>query len=247
MRFVRELAEPWGLLLAATSAGAAWAVQLPVVAAIGVGVTVLAARAGVAAATRAKPAAEPEERALPDVEPGSAEADWLRRAEAAAAGFESISGSLDTGPLAERVADMEPVVRETVDTLRRLAGRASATGKALARVDLGAVSAEKARLTKDLKTADDDDIRGDLLQSLEAVQAQEDVHTRLSSARRKLLAQLRSGALGLDGLVARAAELSAATGDSLLDTTTIGELSEQLEGIRRGVVETEEATRRSLS
>ncbi|MGY6656942.1 hypothetical protein ACXIZN_32750 [Amycolatopsis sp. TRM77291] len=245
MRFVRELAEPWGLLLAATSAGAAWAVQLPVLAALGVGVTVLAARAGVAAATRPKPLPEPEERPLPDVEPGSPEADWLRRAEAAADGFGSISASLDTGPLADRVADMEPVVRETVDTLRRLAARASATGKALARVDLGAVSAEKARLRKDLKTADDD-IRGDLIQSLEAVQAQEDVHARLSSAQRKLLAQLRSGALGLDGLVARAAELSAATGDSLLDTTTIGELSEQLEGIRRGVVETEEATRRSL-
>ncbi|UUV28336.1 hypothetical protein NQK81_26425 [Amycolatopsis roodepoortensis] len=245
MRFVRELTEPWGLLLAATSAGAAWAVQLPVLAALGVGVTVLAARAGVAAATRPKPLPEPEERPLPDVEPGSPEADWLRRAEAAADGFGSISASLDTGPLADRVADMEPVVRETVDTLRRLAARASATGKALARVDLGAVSAEKARLRKDLKSADDD-IRGDLIQSLEAVQAQEDVHARLSSAQRKLLAQLRSGALGLDGLVARAAELSAATGDSLLDTTTIGELSEQLEGIRRGVVETEEATRRSF-
>ncbi|WP_340685955.1 hypothetical protein LCL61_06185 [Amycolatopsis coloradensis] len=245
MRFVRELAEPWGLLLAATSAGAAWAVQLPVLAALGVGVTVLAARAGVAAATRPKPLPENEERPLPDVEPGSPEADWLRRAEAAADGFRSISASLDTGPLAGRVADMEPVVRETVDTLHRLAARASATGKALARVDLGAVSAEKARLRKDLKTADDD-IRGDLTQSLEAVQAQEDVHARLSSAQRKLLAQLRSGALGLDSLVARAAELSAATGDSLLDTTTIGELSEQLEGIRRGVVETEEATRRSL-
>ncbi|MGW5699585.1 hypothetical protein [Amycolatopsis japonica] len=246
MRFVRELAEPWGLLLAATSAGAAWAVQLPTLAALGVGVTVLAARAGVAAATRPKPLPEPEERPLPDVEPGSPEASWVRRAEAAADGFRSISASLDTGPLADRVAAMEPVVRETVDTLRRLAARTSATGKALARVDLGAVSAEKARLRKELKTADDD-IRGDLTQSLESVQAQEDVHTRLSSAQRKLVAQLRSGALGLDGLVARAAELSAATGDALLDTTTIGELSEQLEGIRRGVVETEEATRRSLS
>ncbi len=245
MRFVRELAEPWGLLLAATSAGAAWAVQLPVLAALGVGVTVLAARAGVAAATRPKPLPEPEERPLPDVEPGSPEAGWVRCAEAAADGFRSISASLGTGPLADRVAAMEPVVQETVDTLRRLAARTSATGKALARVDLGAVSAEKARLRKELKTADDD-IRGDLNQSLESVQAQEDVHTRLSSAQRKLLAQLRSGALGLDGLVARAAELSAATGDSLLDTTTIGELSEQLEGIRRGVVETEEATRRSL-
>ncbi|MEV6905400.1 hypothetical protein [Amycolatopsis sp. NPDC051071] len=246
MRFVRELAEPWGLLLAATSAGAAWAVQLPVVAALGVGVTVLAARAGIAVASRVKPAPEPEERALPDVEPSSPEADWLRRAEAAADGFRSISASLTAGPLADRVTDMEPVVRETVDTLRRLAGRTSATGKALERVDKGAVAAEKARLRKELKTADDD-IRGDLQQSMEAVQAQEDVHTRLSSAQRKLLAQLRSGALGLDGLVARAAELSAATGDSLLDTHTIGELSEQLEGIRRGVVETEEATRRSLS
>ncbi|MER6663570.1 hypothetical protein ABT256_03415 [Amycolatopsis japonica] len=246
MRFVRELAEPWGLLLAATSAGAAWAVQLPALAALGVGVTVLAARAGVAAATRPKPLPEPEERPLPDVEPGSPEASWVRRAEAAADGFRSISASLDTGPLADRVAAMEPVVRETVDTLRRLAARTSATGKALARVNLGAVSGEKARLRKELKTADDD-IRGDLTQSLEAVQAQEDVHARLSSAQRKLLAQLRSGALGLDGLVARAAELSAATGDALLDTTTIGELSEQLEGIRRGVVETEEATRRYLS
>ncbi len=246
MRFVRELAEPWGVLLAATSAGAAWAVQLPVVAAVGVGVTVLAARAGIAVASRGKPAPEPEERALPDVEPGSPEADWLRRAWAAAEGFQSISDSLAAGPLADRVSGMEPIVRETVDTLQRLAGRTSATGKALARVDAGAVAAEKARLRKELKSAGDD-IRGDLRQSLEAVQAQEDVHARLSSAQRKLLAQLRSGALGLDGLVARAAELSAATGDSLIDTRTIGELSEQLEGIRRGVVETEEATRRSLT
>jgi hypothetical protein len=246
MRFVRELAEPWGLLLAATSAGAAWAVQLPPLAAVGVGVTVLAARAGVAVASRPKQVAEPEAKPPPDVEPGSPEANWLRRAEAAAEGFESISGSLEAGPLADRVADMEPVVRETVDTLRRLAGRASATGKALARVNASSVAAEKARLRKALETADDD-IRGDLLQSLESVQAQEDVHSRLSGAQRKLLAQLQSGALGLDGLVARAAELSAATGDSLLDTRTIGELSEQLEGIRRGVVETEEATRRSLS
>lgn len=245
MRFVRELAEPWGLLLAATSAGAAWAVQLPPLAAAGVGVTVLAARAGVALASRPKQIAQPETKPPPDVQPGSPEANWLRRAEAAAEGFQSISGSLDAGPLADRVIDMEPVVRETVDTLRRLAGRASATGKALARVNASSVADEKARLRKALETADDD-IRGDLLQSLESVQAQEDVHVRLSGAQRKLLAQLQSGALGLDGLVARAAELSAATGDSLLDTRTISELGEQLEGIRRGVVETEEATRRSL-
>src|SRR4051794_7056554 len=244
MKFARELAEPWGLVLAATSAGMAWAVQLPVVAAIGVGVAVLAARAGVAVATREK---EPERREarLLDVSPGSAEENWLRRAEAAAEGFVSLSDSLDSGPLADRVADMEPVVRETLETLRRLAGRASATGKALSRVDLDAVKRERQRLEQSMTSAREE-VRGDLEQALASVQAQADVHARLSGARDKLLAQLQSGALGLDSLVARVAELTAATTDVTVDTGAVRELSDQLEGIRQGVLETEQATRKSL-
>lgn len=244
MRFARELAEPWGLLLAATSAGVAWAVQLPVVAAVGVGVAVLAARAGVALVGREK---EPEVRQarVLDVARGSVEESWLRRAESAADGFVSLSDSLDSGPLADRVADMEPVVRETLETLQRLAGRASATGKALSRVDPQAVATERQRLERALTSAHED-VRGDLEQALASVQAQADVHTRLSGAQAKLLAQLQSGALGLDSLVARVAELTAATTGLAVDTGTVRELSDELEGIRRGVVETEEATRRSL-
>jgi hypothetical protein len=244
MKFARELAEPWGLLLAATSAGMAWAVQLPVVAAIGVGVAVLAARAGVAVATREKEPPPREARVL-DVTPGSAEENWLHRAEGAAEGFGSLSASLVAGPLAERVADMEPVVRETLSTLRRLAGRASATGLALARVDPDAVAHERRRLQRELRTANPE-VRGDLEQALTAVQAQADVHARLSGARDKLLAQLQSGALGLDSLVARVAELTAATSDVTVDTGAVRELSDQLEGIRQGVLETEQATRKSL-
>jgi hypothetical protein len=244
MRFVRELAEPWGLLLGATSAGVAWAVQLPVVAALGVGVAVLAARAGVALVTREKEPPAREARVL-DVTPGSAEAGWLQRAEHAADGFVSLSDSLGSGPLADRVADMEPVVRETLSTLQRLAGRASATGKALSRVDLEAVAREQRRLKAELRSAHED-VRGDLESALNAVQAQADVHTRLSGARDKLLAQLQSGALGLDSLVARVAELTAATTDFAVDTGAVRELSDQLEGIRQGVLETEQATRRSL-
>lgn len=244
MRFVRELAEPWGLLLGATSAGVAWAVQLPVAAALGVGVAVLAARAGVALATREKEP-QPREARVLDVTPGSAEANWRQRAVHAAEGFASLSDSLGPGPLADRVADMEPVVRETLSTLERLAGRASATGKALSRVDLEAVAREKRRLTGELKSANED-VRGDLESALSAVQAQADVHARLSGARDKLLAQLQSGALGLDSLVARVAELTAATTDFAVDTGAVRELSDQLEGIRQGVLETEQATRRSL-
>ncbi|MFJ1762696.1 hypothetical protein ACIOD2_20425 [Amycolatopsis sp. NPDC088138] len=242
MKFARELAEPWGLFLGAASAGVAWAVQLPVVAALGVGIAVLAARAGVAVATREPP---PREARVLDVTPGSAEANWLQRAEHAAEGFGSLSDSLDSGPLADRVADMEPVVQETLSTLQRLAGRASATGKALSRVDLEAVAREKRRLKGELKSAHED-VRGDLESALSAVQAQADVHARLSGARDKLLAQLQSGALGLDSLVARVAELTAATTDFAVDTGAVRELSDQLEGIRQGVLETEQATRRSL-
>jgi hypothetical protein len=244
MKFARELAEPWGLLLAATSAGVAWAVQLPVVASLGVGVAVLAAWAGVAVATREKEPERREARVL-DVASGSAEENWLRRAEGAADGFASLSESLDAGPLADRVADMEPVVQETLATLRRLAGRASATGKALSRVDLDTVTRERRRLEQSMGSAREE-VRGDLEQALSAVQAQEDVHARLSGARDKLLAQLQSGALGLDSLVARVAELTAATTDFAVDTGAVRELSDQLEGIRQGVLETEQATRKSL-
>jgi hypothetical protein len=244
MKFARELAEPWGLLLAATSAGVAWAVQLPVVASLGVGVAVLAAWAGVGVATREKEPSPREARIL-DVAAGSAEANWLRRAEGAADGFGSLSESLDAGPLADRVADMEPVVQETLATLRRLAGRASATGKALSRVDLETVTRERRRLEQSMGSAREE-VRGDLEQALSAVQAQEDVHARLSGARDKLLAQLQSGALGLDSLVARVAELTAATTDVAVDTGAVRELSDQLEGIRQGVLETEQATRKSL-
>ncbi|MGK3199819.1 hypothetical protein [Amycolatopsis sp. MEPSY49] len=243
MKFARELAEPWGLLLAATSAGVAWAVQLPVLVALLIGVAVLAARAGVASLGRESAPERREARVL-DVAPGSDEENWLRRAEGAADGFASLSSSLDAGPLADRVADMEPVVRETLATLERLAGRASATGKALSRVDLDAVTRERRRLERSLSSAREE-VRGDLEQALAAVQAQEDVHTRLSGARDKLLAQLQSGALGLDSLVARVAELTAAT-DFAVDTGAVRELSDQLEGIRQGVLETEQATRKSL-
>ena len=244
MRFVRELAEPWGLLLAATAAGVAWAVQLPVFAALLVGIAVLVARAGVTALTHEK-APGPRQARVLGVTPGSPEASWLQRAEQAADGFVSLSGSLASGPLADRVADMEPVVEETLQTLRRLAGRASATGNALARVDAKAVENERRRLERALGSATDD-VRGDLEQALASVRAQADVHERLSGARAKLLAQLQSGALGLDSLVARVAELTAATTDLTPDTGPVRELSDELEGIRRGVVENEEATRRSL-
>lgn len=241
MRFGRELLEPWGLLLAATAAGVAWAVDLPAVAVVAVAVAVLAARASVA--TMGRRTGRPV-KALPEIDRRSAEGQWLGRARVAAARFASISDSLADGPLADQVATMGASIEESVTTLHRLAGRASATGKALGHIDTAALAAERSRLATSLHTAADD-VRADLNQAMAAVQAQEDVHARLS-ARNKLLAQLQSGALGLESLVTRAVELSATTEYTSVDTDTTIELTDQLEGIRRGILETDQATRQAL-
>jgi hypothetical protein len=242
MGFAKELREPWGLLLAAGTAGVAWAVQLSPLAAVCAGVVVLGTRAGVAALGNK---GVPEPVKAIDVDPRSPEGGWAARAAAAASGFESVSASLRGGPLAERVADMEPGVQETVVTLRRLAERATMTGRAADRVNLSSLTVEKARLHRSLQSASED-VRGDLDQALASVQAQEDVHARLTGARNKLLARLQSGTLGLEALVTRVVELSALEDSDTPDTSMVADLGDQLEGIRRGVVETDEATRRAL-
>lgn len=242
-RFLRELTEPWGLLLAATSAGAAWAVQLPVVAAAGIGGAVLIAKAGIAAWQEAHNPTSPDSQ---PVTPGSAEAGWLDRAEDAANDFSSLSESMPPGPLADQVRGMRPTVEETLDSLVRLAGRASVTAHALGRIDAGALADEKSTLQHSRASAGTD-VRASLDKSLASLERQQAVHQRLSDTRAKLLAQLQSGAHGLEELVARLIELDATSAVSpAFGGDTVGEVADQLEGLRRGVVETDKATRQVL-
>ncbi len=246
MGYAKELADPWGLLLAASSAGVAWAIHLPVLATVGDGAVVLAARAGVAGWAKEDDPPELARAAGVEVDPNTPEHLWLDRARAAEADFDAVSGSIPAGPLAEQVAGMAGAVDETVRTLHRLAGRATMTGRALVRVDPQALDADEKRLTRSRRSADAD-LHPEIDRSLESVRAQRDVHRRLSSANDKLLAQLESGAIGLEGLVARVVELSAtADAHPAPGTDLVRDLADQLEGIRRGVVETEETTRRAV-
>jgi pimeloyl-ACP methyl ester carboxylesterase len=238
MRFLRELAEPWGVLLAATSAGAAWAVQLPVAAAAGVGAVVLVSKAAIAAwQSRDDKGPEP-----PQIEPRSEEAKWVRRAEDAADDFDSLSRSLSPGPLADQVKGMESSVDETLETLRRLAGRASTTAQAMRRIDPGALAEERQQLQRRRRGVGGEDVE----KSLGSLERQQAVYDRLSTARAKLLAQLTAGAHGLEELVARLVELEATADVAFEPGGSLDELTDQLEGLRRGVAETDEATRRSL-
>ena len=248
MAFKDDLADPWGLLLGATAGGTAWAVGLSVYAGVGVGAAVWLTKAVVDRLERRRRprAALPERRRLP-VERHAPEGRWLERAQRAAEGFSQLGGGMSAGPLAERVAMMSPKVHDTVAALERLAGQATAVGQAIARLDGHSLASEAERLLTARARASDD-VEAELDRSLASVQAQRDVLGRLAAARANVLARLESGTLGLESLVARLVELEAmAAGGPTSDLDTVEQLSDELEGIRQGLAETEEVSRRALS
>ncbi|GAA0618575.1 hypothetical protein GCM10010174_40990 [Kutzneria viridogrisea] len=231
----RELADRWGLLMGVASAGAAWAVQLPVAAIAGVGVGVWLLRAGFGALQGRSPKSEL----------GAVEEGWLRRAARAAENFSSAAAELPAGPATAQVGGLREQVDQTVATLRRLAEQSATTARALRRIDEPALLAERDRLL--LAANGTPEIAQEVQRSLDSVHTQLAVGARLTSARAKVLAQLESGTLGLESLVARVAELSATSTEPLLaGGAVLQDLGDSLEGIRRGVVETAETTARSL-
>ena len=256
-----ELAEPWGLLIGATAAGAAWAVHLPVAAAAGIGVAVYVTKAATSAWERRRRlgvGGRPGRRQLAGtagtgvlaVDPRSTEGWWLERARKARESFTELAGAMSAGPLAERVAMMEGQVDDTAGTLARLAGQATAAGRGLARIDGGGLDQEEARLRASRAGASGD-VAAELDRSLASIQAQREVRQRLDAARTGVLARLESGTLGLESLVARVVELSAmaASGTAATSggTATVDQLGDELEGIRQGLAETEAVSKRALS
>lgn len=245
-RFTDELRDPWALLLGATAGGAAWAVALPPAGVAVAGVAVWLAKAFVSAwqSTGGESRAEPQ---APPVAKGSAEEAWLRRAERAAASFAELTASMRGQILLDRIASMRPQVDDTVDTLRRLAGHASVTGSALSRFDPRFLQQERARLTQARRTARQE-VAGELDRSIASLDAQQEVYDRLSGARDRVLARLESGAISLEGLVARAVEISAmaATSGGVDGRQALDELTTELELTRQSLHEVEQATRDDL-
>jgi hypothetical protein len=242
----QELTEPWGLLLGATAAGTAWAVGLPVAAAGAVGAVVWATKAVTSALERRRLPKLGYRATLP-VDARSAESVWVQRSDQAAAGFAELASSMSGGPLAERVAMMQPEVTDTARALHRLAGQATAAGRALARIDDTALAADADRLQAARATASGD-IAVQLDRSLASVRAQQEIHNRLAAARSGVLARLESGTLGLESLVARVIELSAmAVSSPAGELGAVDQLGGELEGIRQGLAETEEISRQALS
>lgn len=245
----REARDPWGLVVGGLAGGLTWALLGAVPPALAVGAAVYGVKVLSGALINKDKPRRSIFRTLP-VRDHSPEEGWLERAERAAQAFANLAESVPPGPVAEQAQEVGGRARETIEAIARLAGQVSAVTTALGHVDANGLGAERAGLAEALRQAEDPQVRAELEKSVETVDAQLAVHRRLVQARDALFARLRSGALGMEGLVARLAEivaLSEASATSTQATARIGELADSLEGLRAGITETEDLSRRALS
>jgi hypothetical protein len=242
-----ELRDPWGALVAGVAAGSAWAVGLPVAAAIAVGGAVFAVKA---VCELGWPTVGRRRRPPPmRIRYGSPEQRWLERSAAAVRSFQALAGSARPGPLVDYATNVGSEAAATLEAVRRLGQQVSAVSVALDHVDGAQLAAEERRLVTQLVSAGQPEVREELGRSLQSVRDQIAVHQRLDQAHRSLLARMEAGALGLEGLVARLAEILALRETALSPaegTNQIDVLVDDLESLRSGLAETEDLSRQAL-
>ncbi len=256
----QELTEPWGIVTAGVSGGLGWAVvaglgsiaAAPAVA-IGLGVGAVVYGVKVAAATLGdRPAVEPAPQ-LRRPPRGSPADVWLRRAEGTVRTLHEQTESPREPAVRGQVGEVDDDAATVLAALRRLAAQATAVEDAQRRIDVARLQGEQGRISAGGAWPASDSIRAEQQRSLSAIAEQLEVARRLGEARNLLLARMQSTVIGLEGLVARLAEvlaLSASAGgwdagrDSAADQ--IADLTTELDGLRSGLEETEAISRRAL-
>lgn len=239
-----EIREPWGLMIGALAGGLGWAVGIPALGAAAVGAAVYAMK--VVVGTLVNPDGGARELS---VRPRSEEEGWVRRAERAVRSFRRLGASALPGPISERFGRIGEQAEQTLADVRRLAGQVSSVREALQHVGSARLSEEEARLAEDLARAPGEEVAAEIRRSLGSIRSQLEVRDRLGQAGAKLMARIESVVLGLESLVARLVEvLTLVEAQSPVEgAQRIDELADELEGLRAGLAETEDLSRRALT
>jgi hypothetical protein len=259
----KQLTEPWGIVTAGLLGGvgaavagalapAGLAVGLPV--GLGIAGVVYAVRVALGAvtdrdtglSTRARPA----DTNLPTPPRGSPAHQWLRRAEAAVDTLHKQTESPPDPALRDQICDVDDEAAAALTDLRRFAGQVTLIDQTMANVPADRLRREHAAIERELSGLPAGTLRAERERARAAVGDQLAVAGRLAEAREMLLARLQSAVLGLEGLVARMAELlalHATTGSGSLTAARVSELTGDLEGMRAGLAEAERASRSALS
>ncbi|HET8569774.1 MAG TPA: hypothetical protein VFM93_12415 [Candidatus Limnocylindria bacterium] len=174
--------------------------------------------------------------------------EWLERAELALGTLRRLAGGAQRGPLATRFQETAARAAATVWVMRRLAEQGSAVGQLLGHIAARDISAETALLERELAATADARIRGELTTSLGSLRTQADARSQLAASRQALIARMRTVALGMEGLVARVAELLAISASGMASPDDrLDELDTQLEALRESLLETERIGRERIA
>jgi hypothetical protein len=252
-----QLTEPWGIVTAGLLGGLGGAVTaalapvavigLPVGLAIAgavygvkVGIGVLTDRAG----------APPRTPDLPEPRRGGPADTWLRRARAAVLTLHRQTESPADPVLRAQIGDVDDQAAAALADLARFAGQVTLIEQTESRINVGRLRQEHGALQRGMQGLPPGQLRDERERALRAVGDQLDVARRLAQARETLLAKMQSAVLGLEGLVARMAELlalHATTEGASLTAARVSELAGDLEGMRAGLAEAEQVSRSALA
>jgi hypothetical protein len=258
----QQLTEPWGLVAAGMLGGlgvavatalapAGLVVGLPV--GLAIAGTVYGIRVGLGALTDRRPRRAPDPRTanLPAPPRGSPAERWLRRAEAAVATLYQQTESPADPVLRGQIGEVDDQAAAAVADLARFAGQVTLIEQSGRGIDPARLHQEYGAIQRGLGDLPAGPLREERERALRAVGDQLDVARRLAEAREMLLARMQSAVLGLEGLVARMAELLAlhatTEGGASLTATRVAELTGDLEGMREGLAEAERLSRNALA
>jgi hypothetical protein len=254
MRIDRELRDPWAIIVGGLAGGLGWAIGIPALAAAAIGAAVWGTKAVTAAFTDrggsgGLEAVTPGRPPMVSIKSGSPEAAWVRRAEQATGSFRKLAADAPSGPVSDRAEYMGGQAATTLAGVERLATQASAVTAAMDRVDPKRLASEEERLRIQRRNATTDALRIEIDRSLTSLADQRGVRRRLEEARDTVLARLEATVIGLESLVARLVEVLALVeaAPPLEGASKIDGLTEELDGLRKGLAETEALSRSVLS
>ncbi|MEV6932742.1 hypothetical protein AB0M46_50760, partial [Dactylosporangium sp. NPDC051485] len=188
---------------------------------------------------------------LPAPPRGSDAERWLRRAETAVRTLRRQTEGVGDPVLRGQIDEVDDNAAGALADLARFAGQVTLIERSASGIDNQRLRQEHNQLQRGLSGLAAGPLRDERQRALRAVADQLDVGKRLRDAREMLLARMQSAVLGMEGLVARMAELVAlhatTVGGAPLTATKVAELTSDLEGLRAGLAEAERLSQTTLS
>lgn len=182
----------------------------------------------------------------PRLPAGSASALWLTRAEIAVEATRQLRPG--PGPLAEKFAATREAAHEALLLVRRLGAHEATVSGLLRRIDAERLAEDVWRLETERTAATSQEIKTEIGRALVSLNDQRTARARLVSTDETLVARMRTAALGLEGLVARLAEIVALAqgGADATAQLRISELSDELDALRAGLSEADSLGRATV-